>query len=177
MTRAFVAVRPPDAVLDAVSRVPVDVPGARLTTRDQWHITLQFLGDDVDLDAVAAALPSLEVAPAEVQLGAPGPLGNPKRSTVFMVGVRSGAAVLRDAASEIAERLRPLGIEPDERPFVPHLTLARFRRATPLPREDGSTTGEPWTVRHVVLFESRLGDGPAQHIERAVIPLNGAPNT
>lgn len=174
MVRAFVAVRPPDSVLDAVGRLSLDLPGARLTTRDQWHVTLQFLGDDVDIEAVAAALPSLSTAPAEVQLGAPGPLGNPRRSMVFAVGVRSGGEWLRAVTEEIADRLRPLGFVPDERPFVPHLTIARFRRPTRLPREDGSTTGEPWTVRDVVLFESRLGRGPAQHIERAVIPLDGA---
>ena len=54
MTRAFVAVRLPGAVLDAVhQRVSaLDLAGRR-TTRDQWHLTLQFLGDDVDIDAVA----------------------------------------------------------------------------------------------------------------------------
>jgi 2'-5' RNA ligase len=174
VTRAFVAVRPPDAVLDAVGRVTLDLPGARRTPRDQWHITLQFLGDDVDVDAVASALATLSATPAEVQLGAAGPLGNPRRSMVFAVFVRSGGEWLGRVAGEIAERLRPLGFAPDERPFVPHLTIARFKRPTALPRDDGSALGDPWTVREVVLFESRLGRGPARHIERAVIPLDDA---
>ena len=62
MTRAFVAVRLPDAVLDAVAHrlAELSVPGRR-TTRDQWHLTLQFLGDDADVDAVVAALDGLDV--------------------------------------------------------------------------------------------------------------------
>ena len=54
MTRAFVAVRPPDSVLDAVPAI--DVPSVRPTTREQWHITLQFLGNAADIDAVTDAL-------------------------------------------------------------------------------------------------------------------------
>ncbi len=35
-------------------------PGARWTGEDQWHLTLQFLGNRVDLDAVAVALGGLD---------------------------------------------------------------------------------------------------------------------
>ena len=58
MTRAFVAICPPDAVLDAIAARVASVPhaNARMTARDQWHITLQFLGDDADIDAIETAL-------------------------------------------------------------------------------------------------------------------------
>ena len=58
MTRAFVAVVPPASVLDAVARATagIDVASVRRTTRAQWHVTLQFLGDVGDVDAVASAL-------------------------------------------------------------------------------------------------------------------------
>ena len=48
VTRAFVAICPPPPVLDAVEArtAAVDIPGARRTPREQWHITVQFLGND-----------------------------------------------------------------------------------------------------------------------------------
>ena len=51
MTRAFVAIRPPSFVLDAVEqRVEhVAMPAGRRTPRDLWRITVQFLGDEVDI--------------------------------------------------------------------------------------------------------------------------------
>ena len=75
MTRAFVAVSPPDAVLDAVAAraAGVTIPG-RPTTRDQWHVTLQFLGNRADVDAVAAALIGLDAERGTARLGGAGAL-------------------------------------------------------------------------------------------------------
>ena len=74
MPRLFVAVWPPDPVLDAVAgldRPPI--AGLRWTTRDQWHVTLRFLGPVEDAAPAALALRGLVeagVAPVEAVLGA-----------------------------------------------------------------------------------------------------------
>jgi 2'-5' RNA ligase len=65
--RLFVAVRPPDDILDAVAALPRPThPGVRWTARDQWHVTLRFLGEVEDPTPVAAALAAapLDSAPA-----------------------------------------------------------------------------------------------------------------
>ena len=62
--RAFLAVVPPEDVLDAVgaAAATIDVPStARRTSRPQWHLTLQFLGNRVEFAAVADALEPLAV--------------------------------------------------------------------------------------------------------------------
>jgi 2'-5' RNA ligase len=51
--RLFVAVWPPNDVVDVLADLPrPDVAGVRWTTQGQWHVTLRFLGqvaaDDVD---------------------------------------------------------------------------------------------------------------------------------
>src|SRR4051812_29925411 len=58
VTRAFVAVQLPPEVLGAISERTDDVKvrGARTMTREQWHLTLQFLGDGADVDPVVDAL-------------------------------------------------------------------------------------------------------------------------
>jgi 2'-5' RNA ligase len=68
VTRAFVAIRPPRPVLDAIE-ARVNWPAmfrGRATARDQWHLTVQFLGNDADLAAVATAF---ELAPLDLGAG------------------------------------------------------------------------------------------------------------
>ena len=175
--RAFVAIKPPGAVLDAIATrtAGLSIPDARFAPRAQWHITLQFLGDTPDIDAVIALLEGLPVAPAVVQLSHAEPLGNPRRAKVFAVMVREGGAWMRELSEEIARRLAPTGFVPEDRPFLPHLTLARCRRTTPMTAAQAAVgedpIGDPWLVDHVVVYESRLGSGPAEHLVRATVPL------
>ena len=53
--RLFVAVWPPPEVLDVLAALPrTERPGVRWTTRDQWHVTLRFLGMADPAEAVEA---------------------------------------------------------------------------------------------------------------------------
>ena len=74
MTRAFVAVKLPSDVLAAVSAATegVEVIGGRKMTAAQWHLTLQFLGDDADIDAVVAALENFSVPGGRIRMGGGG---------------------------------------------------------------------------------------------------------
>ena len=73
MVRAFVAIVPPSGVLDDIAdtMTSLALPDVRTTTRPQWHVTLQFLGD-ADVDAVAGASRDLRVASGVVRLGGAG---------------------------------------------------------------------------------------------------------
>jgi RNA 2',3'-cyclic 3'-phosphodiesterase len=174
--RTFVAVRLPDVVLDAVAlRVSeIAVPGRR-TTRDQWHLTLQFLGDDVDVGAVIAALDGIDAPGGRGQLGGGGAFPDATHARVFWLGLLEGTELLAQIAHAVAERTAPLGHEADPRPFRPHLTLARCRDATDLRPVIAAVGNDPigpaWHVDAITVYESkRLADG-ARYTERARIPL------
>jgi 2'-5' RNA ligase len=177
VTRAFVAIRPPEPVLDAVAEriAAVDLGEARRAPREQWHITLQFLGNDADIEAVVAALVGLECAASVVQLGPMMPIGNPKRSQVCAFTIAEGRFWLRDLAGEVAARLAVTGFVVEARPFFGHLTFGRFRTSRNVmgivEALGPEPVGAPWLVDELVVFESRLGSGPAEHIARATIPL------
>ena len=180
MARAFVAVVPPpevlDAVADAVGRL--DVPGARVTRREQWHLTLQFLGNRVELDPVADALAGLAVRPGAVQLGDFGGFPRERRARVLWLGVVEGGPFLAQLVAAVGALLGPLGYPPEEREYHPHLTLARWKSPADL-REtvaslEAGPRGPAWTVEEVVLFESHTRPSGAEHVERGRFLLRGA---
>lgn len=182
MARAFVAVRPPDAVLAAVADVvatarAVAGAGARWTTREQWHLTLQFLGDHIDLDAVAGALAALAVPSGDVRLGGGGAFPDARRAKVLWLGVVEGGEYLTGVAGAVGALLSPLGHVPETRPFHAHLTLARLARPTDVRgavRALGeSPVGESWTVAEVVLYESQTRPEGTRYHAHATFPLDG----
>ena len=180
MTRAFVAIRPPTEVLDAIEArlAPVAMPGGRIASRDQWHITVQFLGNDAELSAVATAFEHepLDLGAAEIRFGGADALGSRRRARILALKLHEGSDWVRELAAQVERRLAPLGHVRDvaEEKFLPHLTLVRFREPTdlrPLCAAIGpEPVGAPWRVDEVVLFESVLRPEGARHVAREQIP-------
>jgi 2'-5' RNA ligase len=181
VTRAFVAIRPPDAVLDAiVARLAsVDFGTGRPARRDQWHLTLQFLGDEADVDAVARALTAgpFRAGPGRLQLGGAGTIGNPRRARFLVFGLHEGGDRAGALAAEVEERLAPLGHAGKQRGevFLPHLTVARHRTPTDLRSVcaaiGAEPVGPPWTVDEIVLFESEVRPDGARHTVSARVAI------
>lgn len=163
MARLFVALWPPEVVLDAIAALPRPVvPGVRWTTRDQWHATLLFLGE-ADGDDAAAALARAPFGP-EVE-AALGPATDHFADRIAHVPVR-GIDGLAAAAAQTFPAV-------DARPFVGHVTLARVRNRARV--RLGPVTGVPiaatWTVAAVHLVESRLHPHGARYETVATFPL------
>ena len=177
--RAFVAVVPPDEVLDAVDAATAPlhehVPGARWTTRDQWHVTLQFLGNRVDLDSVSAALASLPVARGIAQVGSAGAFPSARRGRVLWLGMTTGAELMIQLATAVGSLLQPLGFEPEARPYHAHLTLARLKTPADVREPVGALGdalfGPRWPVEEVVVYESRLRRSGAEYAPFTRVPL------
>jgi RNA 2',3'-cyclic 3'-phosphodiesterase len=176
--RGFVAVVPPPSVLDAVEKATaaVELPGAaRRTTRAQRHLTLQFLGNAVPFDAVAAALGALTAEPGGVRLGGGGAFPRARRGRVLWLGVVDGSALLARLGAAVAACVAPLGFEPEDRRYHPHLTLARLPEPGDLRRAvaalGSEPVGAPFPVEDVVLFRSRTRAIGAEYEERARVVL------
>jgi 2'-5' RNA ligase len=88
---------------------------------------------------------------------------------VLWVGVHGDVRTLGRLAQSAQAAARRTGIEVDERPYRPHLTLARTVRNGP--RVDlrpyvaalEGFEGREWEVAELVLMRSRLGGGPARY--------------
>ena len=102
---------------------------------ERLHITIRFIGevDDARGTAIRAALePSLDVEPFDLTLAGAGafPKSGPPR--VMWAGIKQGRDELMAAEHAVTSRLEALGIPPEDRPYSPHLTLARVRDAAGL---------------------------------------------
>ena len=109
--RLFVAVWPPADVLDAIEAL--DRParqGVRWTGRDQWHVTLRFLGRVDDVDSVTGPLAGACSLAAPVAVA--GPLTGLLGSSIVMLPVGG----LDDLAAAVVALTASVGEPP---PFTP----------------------------------------------------------
>jgi RNA 2',3'-cyclic 3'-phosphodiesterase len=173
--RAFVAVELPTEVREVVTRGLSElrrrIPTARWVRAESVHVTLRFLGErepgllDELADRVAVELTAL--APVTVALGGGGFFPHARRPRVAWLG--GSAAGLGDWAAAIERCAVALGVEPEERPFSLHLTLARLERPWGAGDMEAFTVlVRKWqlpefTAREAVLFASELRPSGAVH--------------
>lgn len=154
------AVWPPDDVLDLLAALPRPVtPGLRWTTRDQWHVTLRFLGAVDDVAEVATALATVDMPSVDVALG---PHAGQFGHRILHVPVRGLEAV----AASVVRATAHLGEPPDDRPFRGHVTLARATgrgARVDLRALAGVPIEAEWTATEMCLVESRLSPKGANY--------------
>jgi RNA 2',3'-cyclic 3'-phosphodiesterase len=159
--RAFVAVFPPpevqDALIDAARTLPTDA--FRLTAPERVHLTLKFLGEVPagDLPRLTSALERIgrNSSPFDASTSGFGAFPSTRRARILWAGIGDGSEELGSLARAVEHLLEPEGFDPEDKPFVPHLTLGRARRAVPF---DPSATVLPelrFPVREVALVQSR----------------------
>jgi RNA 2',3'-cyclic 3'-phosphodiesterase len=146
MTRLFVAVWPPEDVIEVLERLPrYPLAGARWTTHPQWHVTLRYLGA-ADVGVTTEAFESLEADKCTAVLG---PRARPINPSALVVPV----AGLDNLATAVERAMAGIG-RPAPYPYRGHLTLARAGNGA-LPRLDVEVVAH-WPVDEVALVESHL---------------------
>lgn len=137
------------------------------------HLTLQFLGDTAE-DKVPALAGALDravatLAPFEVALRGVGGFPSLKRPRVLWLGVAEGEAGLRAAQRAVVRETQALGIVPEDRPFRPHLTLARIKSNKAIEllmqrlRRFTSKSAGKFLAEEIVLFRSQLHPDGARY--------------
>lgn len=175
--RLFVALDPPQEIREQVALICCGLPDARWTPPEQLHLTLCFIGEVSSaafLD-IREALAEIEAAPLTLRLQGVGffpPRGLPR---VVWAGIEKNEqlAVLQ---RKILTRLFSLGLEPENRKFAPHLTLARVHQ-TPAAKVGkflelhGLLHSAPFAVDKFLLYSSILGRKGASHLVEQEYPL------
>jgi RNA 2',3'-cyclic 3'-phosphodiesterase len=171
--RLFLALRLPEHVLDAVAAWQAQLPaGVRVVPRDHLHVTLAFLGSRPadELEAIVGALRTAAASPpADLPLAASRYRETRSVAMLVLEDPSGGATAL---AGDVQARLEALGAyRREERPWRPHLTVARFRERPRL-RLDPPTMGT-FVPSDAAAYLSRLHPGGAQYAVLESVGLGG----
>jgi 2'-5' RNA ligase len=114
--------------------------GLRAVTADSMHLTLCFLGNRPvsEIDAIGGAC-AQAASPPLFELVTGALLGFPsQRPRVLAVAIEDRSRDLHRLQARLAAALSELGsYQPERRPFVPHVTLARARGSGTRPARPG----------------------------------------
>lgn len=181
--RLFCALRLPDATVEDIVRWQRDnLTAGRLVPRENLHFTLAFLGS-----TPAAAVPAI-VEELRESAAASGPIafevsGYRETRSVGMLTLDDEGGAAARLAGDLHERLHRLGVyEPERRPWLPHLSVFRFRarprdglrfRDKPRLRPPLPALGRV-SPSDAALYNSLLRSTGAQYVVMATLGLGGS---
>ena len=158
-------------MVDALERWQRTLERGRRVDRDNLHVTLAFLGSRPRSDAelVAGALREARAAAASMVLA---PAGYHETRSVGMLVLTDEDGRAATFARDLHERLAGLGVyEPEARPWLPHVTVLRFRerpRLRPALPELGA-----FAPSDAAVFLSRLSPSGARYEVLDAVALGG----
>lgn len=180
--RLFVAVPIPEVVAGRIGELVRNVRNVlgpdgervRWVQMEGLHVTLRFLGPTLPerVDAVADAVVQAAAEPSgpfEIRLGGAGAFPDATRPRALWLGILAGADELARLSAAVTAALTTAGWALDDRPFRPHLTIARTDGV-----HAGAEAGHrlvaaaaeldlAFAADRIVLYRSHLGRGPARY--------------
>lgn len=171
------------AYVDSLRRVP----GVRFMPPESYHVTLKFLGEVQNLDRAKSAAAEVQSPGFDLSLRETGFFPNARAPRIFWAGIHADDR-LPALAATLEEALSKAGFAREERPFRPHLTLARSGSGRPTPHREerpvagfralvSATEKDPppefgtMTATEFFLYESKLSPRGAQYTKLARFPL------
>lgn len=179
MPRLFTGIEIPDEIGDRLSFLRGGLPGARWIDPENYHLTPRFVGD-IDMDVaheIADALDRVRRIGFSIRFDGLVAFGTRKPHAI--VARAAPSRELTELQAEHERILQRIGLPPDGRKFIPHVTLARLRGSNSrdiadyLSLRGGFMTG-PVDVDRFVLFSSRNSVGGGPYVIEAEYPLSPA---
>jgi 2'-5' RNA ligase len=176
MPRLFTGIEIPADIRQRLSYLRGGLPGARWIDPENYHLTLRFVGD-IDMDVaheIADALARVRRIGFPLHIDGVHSFGTRKPHAV--VARVAPSRPLAELQAEHERILQRMGLPPDGRKFIPHVTLARLRSphsrdiAAYLSLRGGFVTG-PFDIGRFVLFSSRNSVGGGPYVVEAEYPL------
>jgi RNA 2',3'-cyclic 3'-phosphodiesterase len=178
--RLFIAIDLPKSAEQLLTRLNPHFPGVRWVEPRQMHLTLGFFGHipadlalrlreklaTIRFRAFFLPLTGLGTFPAK---------GAPK---IIWIGVDTGHPHLFQLHKRVQEAALAVGIEPDLRPWHPHITLARCRDV-PLPavrkflKQNAEFDAGMSRVEEFHLYSSELTPAGSIYTRELTIPCSG----
>jgi RNA 2',3'-cyclic 3'-phosphodiesterase len=177
MPRLFIAIDLPERIKDDITAMYMALPGARWAPEEQLHLTLRFIGEvpgDI-AEKVTTALRSVATPPFSLTIKGIGFFPPRKQPNILWVGISENEELMR-LQSRIERAITSIGIDPEERKFHPHITIARLHGSPPQKLAEYITQNslfatEQFSVSSFHLYSSTLGKEGAHHAKEASFAL------
>ncbi|GAA5522167.1 RNA 2',3'-cyclic phosphodiesterase [Aliifodinibius salicampi] len=176
--RLFIAAPLPEEVREKVSGLYQPMDGLRWQPQSQFHITLKFLGktDREQLPELIRRLNNTSYSAFQITISGFGIFPEKGRPKILWIGIAS-PGLLKDLQKKIEQQCVEMGFKAEDRPFVPHITLARIKGTSK--RDVMSFVNQHKKVRFpevpvnkFVLYESKLHPDGAVHEKVEEFPLS-----
>jgi len=188
MIRIFLAIELSSGIRGKISSLQQELkkilPPINWVRPESIHLTLKFLGY-VEPSRISQLLLALEPIGAKqhgfsIEVQGVGVFPQVKHPRILWVGVSAKTHALQELVLEIEAALEPLGFPPEEKPYHPHLTLARIKRDNAIVGsallENGVLEREQHlgtlSVDRLTLFESDLDSTGATYTPLGVVQLS-----
>jgi 2'-5' RNA ligase len=177
MPRLFVAIDLPPAQRDRIQSICSGLPGTRWTPAGQIHLTLRFIGevDDSLFRQITDTLAKIRTEPLTLTIKGLGHFPPRRLPRVLWVGLEKNDRLLQ-LRNRIETALVRIGLEPEERKFAPHITIARFKNPSLNRFKDFMATNNlfelpPFPVNEFHIYSSKLTSKGAIHQLEASFPV------
>ncbi len=175
--RLFIAIELPGDLKRMIGRLQADIPGARWVSPEQIHLTLAFLGEveDSTLESLNMNLALIHQPDFRLYVSGTGCFPDSRRPRVLWMGLEPQPH-LETLAAMVRKSVLSCGIQLEERPFSPHITLARLklspsREIDVFLEHNMKLNFKPFNVHEFILFQSRMTPQGAVHIPVRPFPL------
>jgi 2'-5' RNA ligase len=168
--RLFIGLELPASCKETLVRLDPRIKGLRWLAAPQLHLTMSFLGDveTAREESLRDALADVQVPAFFLPIQGVGAFGG-ARPTVVWAGIGKGHPHLFALHKRIQDAVLHAGLEPDLRPFHPHITVGRAKGVSraalaPFLRRHTAMEFGLWKVTGFVLFSSVLTAESATHV-------------
>lgn len=166
MPRLFTGLEIPEKVALRLSLLRGGVSGAKWIEPGDYHLTLSFIGnvDERIASELAEELAQVDCGELTLRLTEIAAFGGNKPRSIVALAHPTQSLVALQLANDRA--LRRVGVEPEQRKYTPHVTLARLKgsSAQSVAAFLSERPIQPldFKVDHFVLYSARtsLGGGP-----------------
>ena len=185
--RAFLAIPLPLQLQNSIRTVQrnlqAQIPSARWVLPGNLHLTLHFFGNITQetLEKIRVSVLSVKRChrPFLVEVKGLGAFPNLHRPRIIWLDLEPKDQ-LRQLHKDCRRHLQLAGVATEARPYAPHLTIGRLRQQKPDLTEVFSSVSQTLIgqllIDKLVLFESRLGSGGAEHIPLLTVNLDEKKN-
>lgn len=147
----------------------IELPFRKWTHPRDYHITLQFIGDisATQCEELTIALKKIKANAISLGWSGIGTFGQPTAPRVLWGAVNGDLEGLSSLQEKVVKATTALGFVPEDRPYSPHITIARgFAGDNDMPMEpsNSSPSSKTWESDYFVLMRTHMHEAPMYEI-------------